>query len=59
MPALEVAAELLIEHTGSDLQQPIRAVQCPPHLLLLHEPLADDLVDGGFDKSVAIGSPCR
>ncbi len=27
------------------------AVQCPPHLLFLHEPLADDLVDGGFDKS--------
>jgi hypothetical protein len=51
MPALEVASQLLIEHTGSDLQQPMCAVRCPPHLLLLYEPLADYLVDGRLDKA--------
>jgi hypothetical protein len=28
----------------------MRAGRRPPHLLLLDEPLADDLVDGGLDK---------
>jgi hypothetical protein len=51
VPALEVTAELLIEHTGSNLQQSMCAVRCPPHLLLLDKPLADYLIDGGLDKS--------
>jgi hypothetical protein len=51
MPALEITAQLLIEHAGPDLQQPVSARGGPTHLLSLHKPLADNLVDGGFDEA--------
>ena len=51
MPALEIAAQLLIEHTGSDLQQMVGSRWGPSHLLFLHKPLADNLVDRGFDEA--------
>ena len=51
MPALEIAAQLLIEHAGSDLQQMVGTRWGPPHLLFLHKPLADNLVDRGFDEA--------
>jgi hypothetical protein len=50
MPAIEVRSQLLIEHSGPDLHQPMCAVRRPPHLLLLDEPLADHLVDRGLDE---------
>jgi len=50
MPALEVGSQLLIEHTGSYLQQPMCAVWCPPHLLFLDEAFAEHLVDRRFDE---------
>src|ERR1019366_3454769 len=50
MPALEVGSQLLIEHTGSYLQQSMCAVWCPPHLLFLDEAFADHLVDRRFDE---------
>jgi hypothetical protein len=51
MPALEVSAQLLIEHAGSYLQQSMGAVWCPPHLLFLDGAFADYLVDGRLDQS--------
>src|SRR6266851_1519315 len=51
MPAFEVISQLVIEHAGSHLEQPMRAGHRPSHLLLLHEPLADDLVDSRLDKA--------
>jgi hypothetical protein len=51
MPAFEVVSQLMIEHMGPDLQEPMRALRCPPHLLLLDEPFADDLVDSRLDKA--------
>ena len=51
MPALEIATQLLIEHAGSDLQQTVGTLWGPPHLLFLHKPLADNLVDRGFDEA--------
>ena len=51
MPALEIPAQLLIEHAGSDLQQMVGTRWGPPHLLFLHKPLADNLVDRGFDEA--------
>jgi hypothetical protein len=46
MPTFEVFSQLVIENAGSHLEQPMRAGHRPSHLLLLHEPLADDLVLG-------------
>jgi hypothetical protein len=43
MPAFEVMTWLLIEHAGSYLEQPMCTGHRPSHLLLLDEPLADDL----------------
>jgi hypothetical protein len=51
VPALEIPAQLLIEHAGSDLQQMVGSRWGPPHLLSLHKPLADNLVDRGFDET--------
>src|ERR1039457_5273118 len=51
MPGLEVITQLLIEHAGSDLEQPMCTGHRPSHLLLLDEPLADDLVEGRLDKA--------
>ena len=51
MPAFEVISQLVIEHAGSHLEQPMRGGHCPSHLLPLDEPLADDLVDGRLDKT--------
>jgi hypothetical protein len=51
VPALEISAQLLIEHAGSDLQQMVGTRWGPPHLLFLHKPLADYLVDRGFDEA--------
>lgn len=42
---------LLIEHAGSYLEQSMCAGHGPSHLLLLDEPLADDLVDSRLDKA--------
>jgi hypothetical protein len=50
VPALEIPAQLLIKHAGSDLQQMMGTRWGPPHLLFLHKPLADNLVDCGFDE---------
>jgi hypothetical protein len=55
MPALEVGSQLLIEHAGSYLQQPMCAVWCPPHLLFLDEMLTDHLVDRRFERIPASG----
>src|ERR1700732_398267 len=51
MPALEVASQLLIEHSRPDLQEFMRALRCPAHLLFFDEALADNLVDGGLNES--------
>ena len=51
MPALEIPAQLLIEHAGSDLQQMLRSRWGPPHLSFLHKPLADNLADRGLDEA--------
>jgi hypothetical protein len=51
VPALEITAQLLIEHAGPDLQQPVGARGRPTHLLSLHKPLADNLVNGGLDEA--------
>lgn len=51
MPALEIPAQLLVEHAGSDLQQKVGTRWGSPHLLCLHKPLADNLVDRGFDET--------
>ena len=51
MPALEIPAQLPIEHAGSDLQRMVGSRWSPPHLLFFHKPLADNLVDGGFDEA--------
>ena len=59
MPALEIPAQLLIEHAGSDLQQMVGSPWGPPHLLFLHESLADNLVDRGFDEAGCNGIAAR
>ena len=51
MPAFEVISQLVIEHAGSHLEQPMCTGHRPSHLLLLDEPLADDLVDSRLDKA--------
>jgi hypothetical protein len=51
MPTFEVASQLLTEHAGSHLEQPMCTGHRPSHLLFLDEPLADYLVDGWLDKS--------
>jgi hypothetical protein len=51
VPALEIPTQLLIEHAGSDLQQMVDTRWGPPHLLFLHKPLADNLVDRRFDEA--------
>src|SRR5207244_3048520 len=42
--------ELVVEHFGSHLEQEVRALRCPAHLLLLDHALADDLVDHRLDE---------
>jgi hypothetical protein len=51
VPELEIPAQLLIEHAGSDLQQMVGSRWSPPHLLFLHKPLTDNLVDRGFNEA--------
>ena len=51
MPALEIPAQLLVEHAGSHLQQMVGTRWGSPHLLCPHKPLADNLVDGGLDEA--------
>jgi hypothetical protein len=51
VPALKIPAQLLIEHAGSYLQQMAGSRWGPSHLLFLHKPLADNLVDRGFDEA--------
>src|SRR5450759_4058353 len=50
VPAAELVGEVVGEHTGADLKEEVRASWRPAHLLLLHHPLADDLVDGGLGE---------
>ena len=51
VPALKITAQLLIENSGPDLQQLVGARGGSTHLLFLHKPLADNLVDRGFDEA--------
>jgi hypothetical protein len=51
VPTFEIPAQLLIEHAGADLQQMVGTRWGPQHLLFLHKPLADNLVDRGFDEA--------
>ena len=51
MAAFEIILQLAIEHTGSYLRQPMGVGHRPLRLLLLDEPLADDLVDSSLGKT--------
>ena len=50
MPAVEVAAELVVEDSGADLLQQAGAAGSPAHLLFFDHALGDDLVDRGFGE---------
>jgi hypothetical protein len=41
---------VIIEYTGTDLQEMMAATLGPAHPLFLHEPPTEDLVDGGLDE---------
>jgi hypothetical protein len=51
VPPLERAGEIAVEHIGTDLQQQMRAARRPPHLLLFHHALRDELIDRGFNET--------
>lgn len=57
VPAAEVVGEVVVEHAGADLKEQVRAARRPPHLLVLHHPFADDLVDGGLGEGTGDGLP--
>jgi hypothetical protein len=50
IPARHRRSPFIVEDAGTNLQEMMAATLCPAHLLLLHEPPADDLVDGGLDE---------
>lgn len=50
IPLLEALPQLGVEHSIAQLQQEMRPRLAPPHLLLLHEPLAHEAVDGRFHE---------
>jgi hypothetical protein len=51
VPAPKITEQLLIEHSSPDRQQLVGSRGGPTHLLLLHKPLADNLVDGRLDEA--------
>jgi hypothetical protein len=50
IPGIEGGAEVIMEHLHPHLEQSMRAVLRPPHLLLLHHPLAHHLIDRRLGK---------
>jgi hypothetical protein len=54
-PLSEGIVQFVIEDFRSRLEQKMRTTERPLHLLLLYEPPADHLIDGGFYESRADG----
>src|SRR4051812_19063245 len=50
IPAVERRPQVVVEDLDADLEQPMRPRPGPPHLLLLHHPLADHLIDRRFHE---------
>jgi hypothetical protein len=52
MPGFQraIVPPFVVEDAGTNLQEMMAAALGPAHLLFLHEPPADDLVDGRLDK---------
>jgi hypothetical protein len=50
IPAAEDVLKLIVEHAGAALQEEVGAALRPLHLLALHHPFADHLVDRGFHE---------
>ncbi len=48
IPAFERRPQVIVQDPRADLEQPMRTLRGPPHLLLLDHPLADHLIDGRF-----------
>ena len=48
VPAVEVAGEVVVEHSGADLKEQVGPAWGPAHLLLLDHAFGDDLVHDGF-----------
>jgi len=51
VPLTKQVFEFVVEHPCPDLKQEVSPARGPPHRLLLDEPLADHLIDGGFDEA--------
>src|SRR5438477_8558001 len=50
VPARQYRAPVPVQHLGADLQRQVAAPVTPTHLLFLHEPFTDHLVDGRFHE---------
>jgi hypothetical protein len=50
VPAPEGVLPFVLEHPGPYLQQQMRSPRAPAHLLLLHHPLAEHLIDCRFHE---------
>ncbi len=59
VPSPEGTGEFVVEHLGADLQKQMGAAWSPSHLLLLHQPLGDHLIDRRLHESGVIVSPIR
>lgn len=46
----EGSPQIAVQALRSDLQQQMSTLLRPPHLLLFHHSLADDLIHGRFDE---------
>ena len=51
VPLTKQVLEFVVEYPCSDLKQKVSPARGPPHRLLLDEPLADHLIDGGLDEA--------
>ena len=50
VPLPEGSFEFVVKHLGTGLEQEVSAAQGPLHLLLFHEPPADDLIDSRLNE---------
>jgi hypothetical protein len=58
-PLTECIFQSAIEHMNANVEKALNGVPVPSHLLFLHHPFRDDLIDSRLDEAVEIRCPAR